>query len=401
MTVLFTPARLSGDTAAIPSKSEGHRLLLLSALAEGETQLAMLGPVSEDIRATARCIEALGGRVRYGAEGVVVTPISRPAPDPALDCGESGATLRFLLPVAAALTEGFSVTGRGRLPRRPLGELCRAMEEGGCAFSAHALPLRVSGRLRPGEYTLPGNVSSQYISGLLMALPLPGGESRIRLTTPLESAGYVEMTMAAMARFGVNVERLEDGFALRGGGYVSPGRMEVEGDWSAGACWLAARSLGHEVKVTGLSSESLQPDRTAAQLMDSLGGGAEVDVSQCPDLLPILAVRAAYCEGETRFVNAARLRAKESDRLHAAALGLGALGAEAEAGEDCLLVRGRGALGGGEVSSFGDHRMAMAWAVAALNAGGPVRLTGAEAVDKSYPGFWREYERLGGNCHVL
>ncbi len=401
MNLLLEPARLKGAVAAIPSKSDAHRALICAALAERGTKLIMAGAPSEDMRATARCVEALGGSVRWEEGGAQVTPIAKAAEKPVLDCGESGSTLRFILPVAAALVDSFSATGRGRLPERPIRELCRAMEAGGCAFSAHVLPLSVSGRLKGGEYALPGNVSSQYVSGLLMAFRLLAGESRVNLTSPLESRGYVEMTIHVMRRFGAAVAETENGFAVCGGGYVSPVTVPIEGDWSNAAFWLAARSLGHGVTVTGLDGASAQPDKRAATLMEALGGGAAVDVSECPDLLPILAVRAAYAMGETRFVNAARLRMKESDRLRAAADGLRALGADVEELPDALAVRGHGGLKGGVAESHGDHRMAMAWAIAALGAAGPVTVRGAEAVNKSYPAFWQEYERLGGRCHVL
>ncbi len=402
MNVQLFPARLAGTVAAIPSKSDAHRALICAALADRPTRLLLSGEFSEDMRATGRCIAALGGTVCPAPGGAEVTPIRKVPAVPLLDCGESGSTLRFLLPVAAAICDGFSVVGQGRLPERPLEALCTAMEAGGCTFSAHALPLSVSGRLTSGEYALPGNISSQYISGLLLAFPMLSHESRIRLITPLESRGYVAMTLSVMRRFGAAAERLADGFRCPGGGYISPGTLEIEGDWSNAAFWLAAHSLGHALTITGLCDASAQPDRQAGVLVDALGDGAKVDVSECPDLLPILAVRAAYAGGETHFLHAARLRLKESDRLHAAAEGLALLGADVSEMPDALVVRGHGGLRGGcTVSSYGDHRMAMAWAIAALDADGPVTILGAEAVNKSYPAFWREYQRLGGKCNVL
>lgn len=402
MNVQLFPARLAGTVAAIPSKSDAHRALICAALADQPTRLILDGELSEDMHATGRCLAALGGTIRTASGGVEVSPIREVPEAPLLDCGESGSTLRFILPVAASLCDGFSMIGRGRLPERPLGALCTAMEAGGCTFSAHALPLSVSGRLTSGEYALPGNISSQYISGLLLAFPMLPQESRIRLTAPLESSGYVAMTLSVMRRFGADAQWCADGFRCSGGGYVSPGALEIEGDWSNAAFWLAARSLGHALTVTGLCNTSSQPDRQAGALVDALGGGAEVDVSECPDLLPILAVRAAYAGGETHFLHAARLRLKESDRLHAAAEGLALLGADVSEMPDALVVCGHGGLRGEcAVSSYGDHRMAMAWAIAALDADGPVTILGAEAVNKSYPAFWREYQRLGGKCNVL
>ena len=272
MNVQLFPARLAGTVAAIPSKSDAHRALICAALADQPTRLILDGELSEDMHATGRCLAALGGTILPVSGGVEVSPIREVPKAPLLDCGESGSTLRFILPVAASLCDGFSMIGRGRLPERPLGALCTAMEAGGCTFSAHALPLSVSGRLTSGEYALPGNISSQYISGLLLAFPMLPQESRIRLTAPLESSGYVAMTLSVMRRFGADAQWCADGFRCSGGGYVSPGALEIEGDWSNAAFWLAARSLGHALTVTGLCNTSSQPDRQAGALVDGMPG---------------------------------------------------------------------------------------------------------------------------------
>lgn len=405
MDVRLYPARLSGTAAAIPSKSAAHRALLCAAMCAAPTNLTGLPPrmdaahVGADILATAGCIEALGGAVLPGDGAWRVQPC-RPLGGVTLDCGESGSTLRFLLPVAAALTDRFTITGRGRLPERPLGALRAALEAHGCSFAGERLPLTVTGTLRPGRMTLPGGVSSQFVTGLLLAAPLLGGRTEIRIEGRLESAGYVALTRAVMAAFGAPVEERADGFCAAGGGYRSPGAFPVEGDWSNAAFFLAARSMGHAVEVTGLDPASCQPDRCCEALFARVGGGARIDVSGCIDLAPVLAVRAAFAAGETHIDGAARLRLKESDRLRAIAEGLTALGAFVTEREDGLTVHG-GGVAGGAVDGYGDHRMVMAWAVAALGARGPVTVRGAEAVDKSYPEFFDVYTRLGGRCDVL
>lgn len=406
MDVRLYPARLSGTVPAIPSKSAAHRALLCAAMCGAPTLLTGMpeggmdaAHVGEDILATVGCIEALGGAVLPRDGAWEVRPC-RPVSGAALDCGESGSTLRFLLPIAAALTDDFTVIGRGRLPERPLGPLRAALEAHGCTVRGEGLPLRVSGSLKAGRMALPGNVSSQFITGLLLAAPLLKGETRLIIDGPLESAGYVDMTCAVMARFGAAVERTADGFCTGGGGYRTPGTFSVEGDWSNAAFFLAARSMGHPVEVSGLDPSSAQPDRCCEELFSRVGGGAHIDVSGCPDLVPVLAVRSAMAEGETHIDGAARLRLKESDRLAAAAEGLTALGVSVTQRPDGLSIHG-GGIRGGEADGCRDHRMVMAWAVAALCAEQPVTVRGAEAVRKSYPAFFEEYKRLGGRVDVL
>lgn len=406
MDVRLYPAKLSGTVPAVVSKSAAHRALLCAAMCGAPTRLTGMPEggmdathVGDDILATVGCIEALGGAVLARGGAWEVRPC-RPLGGVTLDCGESGSTLRFLLPVAAALTDRFTITGHGRLPQRPLGPLRAVLETHGCTVRGDGLPLSVSGSLKAGEMSLPGNVSSQFVSGLLLAAPLLDGETRLQIDGPLESAGYVDMTCATMGRFGAPVEARAGGFLVRGGGYRSCGELAVEGDWSNAAFFLAARSMGHAVEVSGLDGASMQPDRCCEALFQRVGTGAHLDVSGCPDLVPVLAVRAAMAEGETHIDGAARLRLKESDRLQAVAEGLTALGVFVTERPDGLSIHG-GGVEGGEVSGYRDHRMVMAWAIAALGAKRPVTVHGAEAVQKSYPGFFQEYERLGGKVDVL
>lgn len=405
MDVRLYPARLSGTATAIPSKSAAHRALLCAAMCDGPTELTGLpsrmdaSHVGADILATVGCIEALGGAVLPGDAAWRVRPC-RPLGGVTLDCGESGSTLRFLLPVAAALTDRFTITGRGRLPERPLGALRAALEAHGCTFAGERLPLGVAGSLQPGEVSLPGGISSQFVTGLLLAAPLLGAKTSIHIEGRLESAGYVELTRAIMAAFGATTYETADGFCAAGDGYRSPGSFHVEGDWSNAAFFLAARSMGHAVEVSGLDPASRQPDRCCESLFARVGSGAHIDVSDCIDLAPVLAVRAAAADGETHIDGAARLRLKESDRLGALAEGLTALGAFVTERADGLTVHG-GGVQGGTVDGYGDHRMVMSWAIAALDAREPVTVRGAEAVNKSYPEFFEIYTRLGGRCDVL
>ena len=416
MDVTVTPGRLGGEVRAIASKSDAHRKLICAALADKPTTLQM-STMSEDIAATIGCLRALGADICASKDEVNITPIIKVPDEPLLDCRESGSTFRFMLPVAAALSERVSFTGSGRLPDRPISALMDAMKANGVAFSAEKLPFTTRGKLKSGEFILPGNISSQYITGLLLALPVLDGESSIRLTTPLESAGYVDITVSALQGFGVKAEVHDREYRVSGGGYRSPGGLCVDGDWSNAAFFLAAGAIGNAVAVSGLSMDSPQGDKKIIDIISNFGGyvninndavtvrpaqlhGAAIDMREVPDLAPILAVLACCAQGETRLVNAGRLRLKESDRLAAIAAMLRALGGVVREMPDGLVIRG-GALNGGRVDSFHDHRMVMAAAIASIVCKGPVTILDAGAVSKSYPAFFEDFKALGGECRVI
>ena len=320
-----------------------------------------------------------------------------------LDCGESGSTLRFLIPVALAVRGGGHFIGRGRLMERPQGPYIRLFEEKGILWKQEGACLTVAGQLEPGVYALPGNVSSQFITGLLYALPLLPGDSRIVLTTPLESRGYVDMTLDMLRRFDIKVEEQEDGFLVPGNQTYQARDLTLEADWSGAAFWYAANFLGAQVDIQGLNPDSVQGDRQIGTLYWKLArpGDVDIDLSQCPDLAPPLAAMAAVRKGTTRFVHAGRLRMKESDRLETIARTLNALGAKAQVGEDTLTLEGLDHLEGGTVGGCNDHRIAMMAAVAAVACKEPVIILGAECVKKSYPRFWEDYTALGGEVHGL
>lgn len=417
MNIAVRPGPLRGRVEIPASKSVAHRAMIAAALADRPTEI-VLNAVNDDLTATAACLNALGAACERTDFGYRIVPAAQEknacgaaenasgatdlceiASSPTLDCGESGSTLRFLLPVAAALGREARFVGHGRLPERPHDVLLDAMAAHGATADARRLPLQLHGRLRGGTFALPGNVSSQYITGLLMALPLCAGDSVIRLTTRLESAPYVNLTLRALADFGIRAETLPDGWRIPGGQrYHSPGRVVVEGDWSGAAFWLAANALGSRVECGNLDEASAQGDRAIRPLLNRLGG--EIDVSECPDLVPALAVAAAGFPGRTALVGAARLRLKESDRLASVAALLRALGCAVDEGAESLTIHGGAPLTGGTVDGCGDHRIVMAAAVAATAASSPVTILGAQAVAKSYPDFFRDFEALGGNLIV-
>ena len=418
MDIEIIPKPLKGKLQAIASKSAAHRELIAASLCQEKT-LIEINKLSEDIEATLRCLEALGSKFTIGPGAIEVKPISTALKNTILDCGESGTTLRLLLPVASALGSDSQIIGRGRLPERPIKELKTALESGGMQFNSAHLPLKIQGQLKGGTYKIPGNISSQYISGLLFALPLLEEDSEIALTSPLQSVGYVEMTLEVLKKYGISIERLPSGYRIFGGQkYSSPGRITVEGDWSNGAFFIVAGAINGSVTLKGLDTNSTQRDKEIISLLSAGGANIdnkngsivaevsrlkaqEIDLSEIPDLLPILAVAASVSQGNTYFKNGARLRLKESDRLATTCSMLKALGAEVEELPEGLLVKGKDSLRGGVTESFNDHRIAMAAAVAATVSEGSVVVKNAEAINKSYPDFFRDYKALGGEIHVL
>lgn len=412
MNITITSPPQGGSIAAIPSKSQAHRLLICAALADGPTDIAC-GLTSQDIEATADCLRALGAGVDRTEDGYRVLPIQAAERRQDLNCRESGSTLRFLLPVAAALGADSTFVLQGRLPQRPQTDLLDVLRAHGCRCDMDGQRLALSGRLTGGVMALRGDVSSQYISGLLFALPLLDTPGEVALTAALQSRPYVDMTIGAMARFGVAVHEEKGRFRTRGK-YRSPGTAAVEGDWSNAAFWLCAGAISDkEFTCTGVENTSPQGDRAVLSLLEQMGArvsrgegrasvaggalhGAEIDARDIPDLVPALAAVAAVAEGETRITGAQRLRLKESDRLQSVAQGLTALGADVRETEDGLRILGRTRLTGGTLDACGDHRIAMMGGIAALACAGPVTILGAHAVEKSYPAFWQHYLLLGG-----
>jgi len=408
------PGKLSGTLAAIPSKSHVHRQLICAALADKPTQI-YCPALNADIEATASCLNAMCADITYSDGTFTVIPAKKPSGAIA-DCGESGSTYRFLLPVAAALGTETTFRLHGRLPQRPMSELTGAMESHGVTFSGLGTSeVTVHGKLSGGTFSLPGDVSSQYISGLLMALPKVEGESTLRVTGRVESAAYITMTEEALRLSGIAARREENCWHIPGAQrWALPRECRVEGDYSNAAFFLCMGALSKEgVTVTGLSPDSRQGDRGVLEILRRFGAevrqeeswvqvrrgtlrGLEIDAADIPDLVPILAVTAAFARGETRIRNIRRLRLKESDRVMSVVALIRSLGGRAEAEENEMIIEGTEGLRGGRADAFRDHRIAMAAAVAATGAEEPVILDGAEAVNKSYPGFFEQFRALGG-----
>ena len=382
MDITIHPGKLSGTVTAIPSKSQAHRLLICAAFADGQTTL-VCPETNQDIEATVDCLNALGASIIRTQDGYSVVPIAKIPESAVLNCRESGSTLRFLLPVAAALGADTTFQMEGRLPQRPLSPLWEEMERMGCTLTRPTHDtIRCTGKLRPGAYSIDGGVSSQFITGLLFAQALIDGKTTLEITGRMESRPYIDMTRNALALFDAPT-------------FHTPGYVNVEGDWSNGAFWLAAQALGNALTISGLDPDSPQGDRAASTLIPALGEHQRIDASDIPDLVPILSVVAACNQGAV-FTSIQRLRLKESDRVASTIAMIRDLGGRAEANDHSLTIHGTG-LTGGTVDSCNDHRIAMAAAVAATRCTDPVTILGAQCVSKSYPQFWAEYARLGGN----
>jgi 3-phosphoshikimate 1-carboxyvinyltransferase len=422
MNIRITKPVEGGIIRAVVSKSDAHRLLVCAAFANCETFIAC-SEHSEDILTTARCLESLGAVVKYEWDGFLVTPINRHSGIQnrkryKLDCGESGATLRFLLPICGALGLSVSFQMGGLLPERPLSTLYNEMVSHGYTLSEQgSSPLSCEEQLKNGIYTLPGSISSQYISGLLFALPLLSGDSLVHVTGAMESRPYVDMTLDALRFFGVTILE-EEGQVFRiPGGQIgnSPKNIEVNGDWSNSAFWLSAGAIGkNSITCAGLNMDSQQGDRVIVDLLARFGAhvvcgkdtvtvsprtlrGIYVDSRDISDLIPVLAAVASVTEGVTTIRNVDRQRFKESGRLKAIAESQSSLGANITETEDGLVIVGKKMLKGGVVQSFGDHRIAMAAAILSAVCTGSVLIKNAEAINKSYPHFFVDFITvLGG-----
>ena len=411
------PGAIGGEIVAVASKSHLHRLLIGAALSEGETRIRH-GALCEDIDATCRCLTALGASITREPGCICVRGIGQRRPAFAeLDCGESGSTYRFLLPVAPALGVEADFLLSGRLPQRPVGDLLDQMTAHGARISGlGSAKVRVAGRLSGGEYTLPGNVSSQYITALLFAMPLTGEECTLRVTGKMESAAYVDLTLEAVRLFGVEIAREGNVFRCAAGQkFVSPGEIMTEGDWSNAAFALcAAAACGGSVRIRGLNMDSVQGDKAVLEVIRLFGAQAEmqgdfacvsgaplhactVDIGPIPDMAPAISIMGAMAQGETVIANAGRLRLKESDRIESTIGMLHALGAQAWCENDEIHILGTGGakLPGGVVDPCADHRIAMAASCAAAVCTGPVTVLGSSCAAKSYPSFYDDLPLLG------
>lgn len=420
MEMRCTPSGLSGRINAISSKSDAHRLLICAALSDKPTKINC-NCLSKDIVATAECLKSMGADITVGNGAITVTPqpFNRKA---TLNCIESGSTLRFLLPVVSALGIDAIFKGQGRLPERPISPLKEEMEKKGITFhTGSEFPLHLTGDLQSGEYEIAGNISSQFITGLLFALPILNGDSKIKLIPPVESKSYLNITISALKKFGIEIIEEENLYIIKGNQqYKSPTEITVDGDWSNGAFFLCAGALSKEgITVTGLDVNSPQGDKKILEILRRMGAdvtingteitvkknrlfGTIVDASDIPDLVPIISVLAACCEkGATHIINAERLRIKESDRIQSVFNMLDTVGAAVSETDDGLVIWSDNEMVGRVVEGYNDHRIVMSAAILSSECSLPVDITDYKAVEKSYPHFFNDFNSLGGNANVI
>ena len=420
-----TPTKLKGEVKIPPSKSMAHRAVICAALGDGISKIRNID-FSDDIIATVSAMRALGAVITEMDDYLEVKGINYKGIDVVrdyervVDCNESGSTLRFLVPIALVFEGVTRFVGRGNLGKRPLTTYYDIFDVQGIKYTykKDVLDLVVDGVLKPGEFKVKGNISSQFITGLLFSLPLLDGDSKIIITTELESKGYLDLTLSALKDFGIEIINNDyKEFIIKGNQMYHSKDYTVEGDYSQGAFFLCADALGSEVSVLDLKQDSLQGDSEVIDILRRMGvifkreGNAIsgkvrkinptiIDASQCPDIIPVVSVVAALAKGIVEVRNAGRLRIKECDRLHAIAEELNKLGANIEEFEDSLVIRGVDSFKGGvEVWSHKDHRIAMMLAIAATACKEPIVIKDYECVSKSYPGFFEDYKMLGGNIN--
>ena len=417
--VTIKPATLVGEVLTPPSKSISHRAVICASLAHG-TSLVENVAISDDVQATIEAMRSFGAAFEGVTEHTqhmdlhisnsmasLLASESFHTDSVKIECNESGSTARFLMPFFHLVEGEVTFTGKGRLSQRPFTPYFELFDKQGIHYVTEGggLPLTVKGRLSPGRYEIVGNVSSQFITGLMFVLPFLEGDSEICITPPLESKDYIELTVDCLRAFGIEIDRKDERhYFIKGRQKYMSTHYKIEGDFSQGAFWLVAKSLGQKIEINGLELNSKQADRVILSIIDlfehSKHESREIDVSQCPDLVPIVSVLAALKPGTTNIINGARVRLKESDRLKAIATELRKMGADIEETTDGLIIHGKKHLQGGILSSWNDHRIAMALAIAALFCEQEVTIENAQVVNKSYPTFWAVFSKLGGQLDV-
>lgn len=407
----LAPGKIKGSVIAPPSKSMAHRAVICASLAQGRSIIKNI-QLSDDIIATMEGMRSFGAVISYENQILTIDGVgSQPAKEVrTIDCNESGSTLRFLIPLATLFTGETTFVGRGHLGKRPLEPYQEIFNQQSLPYhqkETEELHLTVQGALTPGLYEMRGDISSQFITGLLLTLPLLKGDSILKITTHLESKGYIDLTLSVLKSFGIVIEldETKQEFHIKGNQIYTACSYEVEGDYSQAAFWLSANALGNNLSIEGLSSTSLQGDRDILTILETLSNDSPekervIDGAQVPDIIPVVALVAALTEGKTKIINLERLRIKESDRLVATQKELATLGANIKIVEDTLLITGVSNLTGGkEVWSHKDHRMAMMLAIASTRCNEPIYIKDTDCVKKSYPNFWEVFQQLGGKVH--
>lgn len=423
MNVKIKPNEIKGKMKSIPSKSLLHRAIILSGIAKDrEIILEQVNTISEDIEATLTCIEKLGAKTKVEGDSIRITSLGNIKKSKVeLHCKESGTTLRLLLPLVSTFSKEATVDCSEGLRKRPIRELIETLEESGLYFKEKGFPINISGNVTTDFFKISGDISSQYVSGLLLLSSLLDQRSSIYLTTKLESRAYVNITIKVLRDFGIIVNELEEGvFEIYGGRdkILPPKEYQIEGDWSNAAFFLVGGCLGDSIKMSGLNLESSQGDKKIVQILKKAGAiltcsddfisfnrshlnSFEVDFSETPDLFPILSVVAALSKGQSILKGGERLKLKESNRIESTFQMLKSLGADVKKRDDGLIIQGKEILDGGIVNSFNDHRIVMSATMASIKCKEPVSIVNAGAVKKSYPNFFDDFKKVGGIFDVI
>lgn len=409
------PTTFSGEVTLPPSKSDVHRAILCASLSRGKSVVSPVD-LSQDISATIDCARSLGAEIEIKGNTAYIDGTNIFSNKSAtLNCRESGSTLRFFVPVTAVGGVSAEFIGKGRLPERPIGIYLDCLPKAGVeCITEGGLPLKINGTLKGGDFSVPGNVSSQFITGLLLAFPFTNEDCRIILTSPLQSVGYINMTIRTMEKFGVKVDTTDYGYFVKGGQSYKPCNYTCEGDWSQAGFFMSAGALGGDVTLKGLRTDSIQGDKACIDIFKQFGADITIkpngdinvksaqlkaislDASQIPDLVPIIAVTSAFAEGTTEIYGAERLRIKECDRLNAISTCLNKIGAEVIEKSDGLVIKGISKANGGSVEGYNDHRIVMSMAVAVEKCENPITITDRESINKSYPSFFEDYQKING-----
>ncbi len=419
--VKITPTKLKGIVQVPPSKSLAHRAIICASLAKGVSRIDNI-EYSKDIQATIKAMKSLGTIIEEFENYLIIdgtTTFTKQNSE--IDCEESGSTLRFMVPISIVEENKVHFVGRGNLGKRPLDTFYEIFERQniGYMYKKDVLDLYVIGKLKPDHYIIPGNISSQFITGLLFALPLLKGDSIIEITSTLESKGYIDLTLQMLSQYGIKIINNDyKSFVVMGNQEYQAHDYRVEADFSQAAFYLVAGAIGNDVVLTDLNLNSLQGDKATLSILEAMGAkinvvsdgikvtgenlsATQVDASQCPDVIPVVSVALALAQGKSEVINAKRLRIKECDRIIATSSQLNELGGSVVELSDSMTIRGVSEFVGGNCSSFADHRIAMMLAIAATRCNQSVIIDNMECVEKSYPSFWEDYQSLGGIIDVI
>ena len=417
MLAKIKPHTMGGVIKAIPSKSYAHRIMLCAMLSNMQTQIVG-NYESKDMEATLSCIKALGCKVNIQNGVLYLSKEKKMQDEIVLDCIESGSTVRFILPIVAALGVEAKVIGKEGLQKRPLKDLIDVLKEHGEYIDSDFLPIVMKGKIKPGEYRIRGDVSSQYITGLLLALPILEGDSEIVIEGELVSKKYIDITLDVQKEFGIQIEQTNSGFKVKGNQkYIAPKKIVVQGDWSNAAFWLSLGAINNDIEISGLSLDTQQGDREILQILMGMGAKVQIindvisvkksklnattiDMQNIPDLAPIVSILMASAECISVMKNVDRLRIKETDRLAAIIETLQKMGVKCRYQNNELSILGGDKLCAFSNGAYNDHRMVMTQAIAASVAKGECVIEGVEAKDKSYPSFFVDYKALGGDVYV-